>query len=980
MLSLMEYIKQHGIENVWCQPKQDTQYMIYPNRITKPIGASKRFSLMGQRYALPSDTGVYHVYMFGQLPPSFFNIMEGIGKWRKASTICNENKILIDLYLDSGIQFPRHDSWFIILPDKNILVAVKDQVKVPESLRTAKLAVKFYSNAFFSTERSQQPYQTIVNPEVSLDIDYRIYVAGRTILTPQDISDVSASFNGYMSLPGYTYGVVNGYMVSSLSAVTMQVGDVVEFVHDSTIKWVIDLPFSDLGGFTSTLDNKHKRLITFMAGLNALEKGLVSNATFFSDKSIYFKDDIDLFFYKTIPGNVKKGLIYSRNQVDSVRMLTHKDYSIPSNYIDNYYGTGKFFAAQTEMNVRLFLRLSGYERALVDDCNYINELYKLVDGSRLGDHEGSWFGPVTTLRSIMLGTESNVDCWKAANLEASSYTELMRSYESNITLDLAAKAYGHEGIKDALHGGFWQVNDVVPPESYNDSTIITNHLVTLAPGSINGFTAFKYWSDINTPTVAKATYLGGPWTFNLPTNAATTATDSQANQVIPIPVGRAPGPTAVRFLPYRPSMSVVYPNRIVDYSSGSSQSGTWFDSFSVSNIVDKGGVIRAFKRLRTLGENTNPWIEITDSEEIAVVYTVVTNVKYYSVSIYSDPLIWEVFFEDSAYLCFSRSVETNLDTGNSRVTITGAWINNLGEVVRSTMPVAKRALECFIAEYYAIEGLDYYRNGDTIVVCSASIVKRAATARPTLNVIGVTFRNYGTGAVVQAPHKPSDFGFVKNGVISLNGRFNLRDERTTCLYIDGELINIDMLRNTEDAEIISEDPGSDYLFAPELTGKPYCFVNLLYDIPELPSTIDRVDFENEAATKEQQISDYLTVRFPEVEIDTPIYAESPYELYSPFMFRVMRDVVNNVIMPSVYDPVQPTDGQIQALLASNEWLLDYDPALKNNEWWKGNVVILAHPLPNRIPVTVAQRGFLLRVNRIYFNNKLDINSAVEIIV
>lgn len=947
----MEYIEQHGRANVWCTPTQDTQYMVKPKRLTKPVGAVRKFFLLGQRYSLPSETGTYHVFMFGQVPASFFNIMAGQALWRKVSTVCRENNILVDVYLDNGIQFPRHDSWFLILPDKNILIAVKDQPRIPFSLVDHDPAVRFYSNAFFNSERRLEPVVSKINPETTFTVNWEIYVHGKTITSMQDISDMATLFTQQYAKRGFAYGIVNGYKVSVLNALTMAIGDVVEVVHDSTICWVIDIPFGQLSSFHSTLDSESKYLLTALSGLNALEKQALPTESYFNDATIYYKDDVDFFLYKTI-GNIKKGVIYHRNLTDSVRMLTHKDYSIPTTSLHAYIGSTDLFTNTDGLVVRMYLRKSGYDRPLVNDTNRINELYKLVEPARLADQTSDWFGALQNLKSIMLGTESNVACWRAAALEASSYAKLMRSYSPEINQRLTTEAYGYHTVSKLL----------TPPVAIASlaSDVNSQHTVLPSPGIFGALSVYRYGVPIADVDL-KAGSFYPPTTFTSTTGKLVTPVTIDQTELLPN--GLRPG--IVELMP----------------SIAGQLWGRTYNVATETGLNHYGGAKRFYKAMRTVGNVPMVWVDVTGTEDYTVTfYKDSGNNNLFSYQWHIDLGTWLVCMDNADYHGFN-GFDIDAASGDSQFSVMEHHrTDDDGLVITSTLTpiLPPRSLEIFTVHDRLIEGLDYYLDESVYSVVLCSVKPYRGPDAPDVHVytringlIGPSFTR----------DTRSEYGFIKNGVISANGSYDVRDSKPYRLYVDGKLINVDYLRDSSievAKEILMEDPNPAYFLAPELSGKPYCFANTIYDIPELPAPLSNHAMREADFVKDQEIADYLTVRFPSPALETPLYAAAPYELFSPFMFKILMAMKTSVIEIADYSPL-PTDGKMEEVLDSFKWLLNFDPCRKNNEWWKGLVVIKAHPYENRVQVTPAQRAFLLRINTFYLQGKIDVNNAIEII-
>ena len=245
---------------------------------------------------LPDTSNNYHVYQIGQNIPWQFNLPDSKDKWLPLSDVCRWNKVVIDVYMASGIRLPLYNCFYKKTANLNILIAVKISRKLP-SLDTFPLYIRFYSNSYFESMRS----------DVEKDV---IYVGGHEITSKEDALLVQREWGEYANKPGGTTCFINGLYADRLFAPNIKVGDLVEFVYDSSIKLVKDFPIKRLPVFTSQLDSTRKYLVH-------LPKGVTDQ--------IEYRDDIDVFIFYTGTNDVKTGRYYHRNSDMAIRNVTLSD-------------------------------------------------------------------------------------------------------------------------------------------------------------------------------------------------------------------------------------------------------------------------------------------------------------------------------------------------------------------------------------------------------------------------------------------------------------------------------------------------------------------------------------------------------------------------------------------------------------------------------------------------------------------------------
>jgi hypothetical protein len=414
---MYDYLVNHALQNVWCNPEQDGQHIIKPHRISPVVGVMNSFKLMLRYVSTPTKSDTYHIFQIGQLHPRYINLFQtvpdwSLEKWVKFSDCCTSQKLIVDIYTDRGINIPRCEVYYLFTRDRDLIIAVKENSKIPIDYRADDLYLRVYSNAYFNSIRGN------VNEE-------GVSVQGGKLTSVEDILTWQNLQLSYASKSGLCYAYVNGYVVSDLSPLTATVGDTVELVYDSSIIRSVTLNVSDLGVFNSELDNLRKYLLHY------------ANS---GDTSILYMDDVDFYVIQENAGSKYRGLYFHKNQASNVRMVTHRDYSIAVQ-VFKHIATALVTDVSDEsldyrsLKIVFHIRKSGYDRNLIYDNNRIFEMYKLSDSNVL---------------RAMSGVDAQIPYWVASTLEKCAYTQIMRSEAIDVTRALVQEGYGYNSISKIL--------------------------------------------------------------------------------------------------------------------------------------------------------------------------------------------------------------------------------------------------------------------------------------------------------------------------------------------------------------------------------------------------------------------------------------------------------------------------------------------------------------------------------------------------
>jgi hypothetical protein len=415
-----EFLKKHAIDNVWCNFEQDNQSILKAARITKPDGIIGQFKIMGDYLTTPQPGKYYQIYQVGQVHPRWLGLLSRIPHWTVArwwtfKEAVNKLPLFADLYTDLGIHIPLFNSYYMFTNSKALIIAVQDIGPDNVYLKEEAIYLRLYTNEHYSHINNG-----LTPPQMT-------FTDGLIVSNLSDINSIRSAIAIQKSKPGVTYCFVNGLMVENVTLLNTKIGDIVEYIYDSSIRLVHDLQVGTLKSFLSTLDTEYKYVLHRPKADDLGE--------------IEYIDDIDVYIVWRTELDREFAVYFHRNAPDALRMLTHRDYSANTNHFDNLSTHLAGIISPTPLDsdrfyFRIYSRESGLKRPLVFENQRIFELYKLTDEQILG---------------AIIGLDATVPVWQADNLESCAYTEMMRTdYRKATTIDFIQKAYGYNGMTKYL--------------------------------------------------------------------------------------------------------------------------------------------------------------------------------------------------------------------------------------------------------------------------------------------------------------------------------------------------------------------------------------------------------------------------------------------------------------------------------------------------------------------------------------------------
>lgn len=849
---MKEFLIEQAVKNIWCSPDQDRQHILKLARLTANRGARGEAKVMWGFTPLPDQVNNYHVYQIGQNIPWQFNLPDNKDKWLPLSDICRWNKVVIDVYLSSGIRLPLYNCYYKKTANQNMLIAVCMSSKFP-SLDTYPLYIRFYSNSYFESMRS----------DIEKDV---IYVGGGKVTSKENALMIQREWCDYAALPGGVECYINGLWADRIFAPNIKVGDFVEFIYDSSIKFYLDYPLKNLPVFTSTRDSTRKYLVH-------LPKGRTDQ--------IEYRDDAEIFIFYTGTNGVKTGRYYHRNSDIAIRNVTHQDFSLHVGYVTSYLQEMPETTFD-KTSVRLVIRKSGYDRELVSVHQRIAELYKLDD---------------LKIVQAMTGLDSLLAEWRAADLENSDYCTLMMDRDGQLDIGPVCDAFGYNAITKMIAD---------TPQYYQNMSGFQG--VELPPGLQENSTVYEH--DVDGKLVCWQQHLTGTVDYR------------------------------------RGSASVMCE---VFGGLGGTELNYVADSDEV--VLDENIGYRFYKATRSdfigLPNTRNIWKDVTDTTE----YSVIDGKCHWNF----DKASWVgLVLGDDKFLTYK--LDLNYRDHYLKFSL-NHWVGGNKRVL--DIPLGK--LDIWINGHPAVEGVDYYFKFPEVVIVNKKWLTFTNT-EPYNQTIHIRFYGWATKAV--EPEYAEQTGWIKYGVLSKNGRFDLRDDRVVRIVAGGKLLHRNQVKFAEN------DNGAYVQNIPD--GQPYAIDNVAVPIRGITEYKTR-NLRARSQELDGRVSDYMSRKLPEPKFDYQFTIPDKYDVYSPFMAKVLYDIHNGIL---VVPEGHLADSTIVSMLSSYEPLLDWDPCHRGYD----SEFIAVHPHDRYVVLEVKQYqySFLSRASRLFLKNGVNLSKFLSI--
>ena len=512
-----------------------------------------------------------------------------------------------------------------------------------------------------------------------------------------------------------------------------------------------------------------------------------------------------------------------------------------------------------------------------------------------------------------INTQSLVPSWRASNLEASAYVSLMSAPSHLITTNLVVDAYGYNGIVTQFANPQVKVNagDVIAPTIAmvpdKKNAVGVRSLFTYdAGGLMSGYFANNSLSPLIT----------------LP-NAL-----SKAKKV-----------------------------ECLNFELTEDKVSAWINVDVTNNEIEQYG-FRCYVSAGDLNGISGNWEDVTGSKFY-------TYIKATSRTPATIKWRWDLLSQTNLYPCVKSNKHLHIYKWSKQAgdkydgcleLVVKATQNWGGVMTRRALDIPPSNVDVFVNGLSLIENVDYFMHWPTIV-----IVNKAINALP---VIDVVVRSYGFGDPrTNTPFKAKETGFIKGGALSINGVYDVRNNKCVRVIVDNKLVSVNDVNYGERSDGVNQ-----------MDGKPYAITDYVLPVENLLNR-DTWSLYEETLRIDESVSNYLTPRVPEKPIKQPIINVTRWPVISPMVSSILYAFVSNYDFDNIV-PDNYTNEDIEKWLKPFKWLLPFDPAHLNVD--ENYFRIEPHANSKVIVISQKQYEFLEWVIKLYLNGRVDLTDNVRI--
>lgn len=840
---MKNWLVAHAHEHVWCHPYSDQLYLIQPQRLSAHHG--EQFGMVVSEYniRLPKSLTWFHVFQLGNIDPEALGLQLD-NRWRNIADLVNATGTLMTVYNEVGRTLPLAYAWLRQLPNRNVVIAV-EMTESQTDFSHDQLFIRVYGGFFRQSN--------------NFDPRYHATVKGGIVKNPADRFAIVQHYIQEKTREGHVIAYINGCYVDALTEGSIALWDYVEVVRDGTVKEAHYFNLNHLPNFDSTLDGRRKYLLHPPKQRD----------------TINFTNDLELYVI-----NNNTGRLYHQHRADSLRQVTHNDYSISVARIMDYIHQIDEWHNIDDLDILLLVRHSGIEQPLTFEHNRIHELYKLSDQQII---------------EAMVGTNSQVPEWTARVLEESAYNKIMAARYTTVTNELATAAYGYNAVsryaadtpqRPELLGGQLQVK--LSPLLARESTVYEYD----ANGLLLGY--YNHTSPVADYYVCQH------------------------------------GETA-----------------LVEVIQG--RGGMELDLMEGGETVtlDRANNYRFYLNKLVSGNPSYVYEDVTDTD--AYTYNADGEVVWGVDETRRLPTI----LSDLKFLAYG--FEADLRNGLIKFTVSYQPATDIS----TPLKFVPETVELWMNGHALVEDIDYHIEWPQIIIYNKNYLEDGNMQyRPWIDV-----RCRGLAAAVAK----AETGYVVNGLLSNNTKFDVRDDKVVRITVGGKVCHRDQIQFRED-NLLGVNTN--------LNGLPYSIDDPTVPLRGLVSS-DTYAYRDVSRELDGRIEGYLSGYYP----TPPGVKHNPiairHHVFSPILNSIIRQMINGWLVP-----IQDTEThfisteQFDTILEEYHYLLEYEPLFNgvNAEY------VEIHPYDgyDYLELTPLQYSIVERVNHRYLNNKVVLNKLLKI--
>lgn len=907
----MNFITQHAREHVWAEPIQDKDYYIRPARVT-PNGGSFKYAELGMNSIglpnvhLTNSEAYYHLYHIGQIPPHILGLDNVGNKWVTLDTIAAETECYVNIFLDNGYVVPRSQCYLKrVWPGKNIVLAIEHNLK-------ANLG---HTNQYDKVTNAAIRVPNNLNNQA---INIRFYTNARYFATDRRDESTNPDNQMFFETAPLSQDLVNRIKANKDSPVKQGwfVVDGQIFNYDAVIasypllqgkevsilrdETIITTQYFKLQDLKTFVSVKNKNIGKYLLDLNLP-----------TDSLVYF-NDVEYYLGKMVGGQFK-GLCIPMLRGDSITTVTNKTHAIRTDVITSLMTSNDWMIDSDNVYIMAVIRQGGMLRGLIHQHTRIEELFKL---------------PEKVVSSALTGVNALLNEWKASSLEKDAYATLIGADSKAIVENLVFDAYGYNAITRYHHPNPLRVEDYT-----TDDTGVLWYSVQLS----NAASEMNKFLSLSTANIEIIEY-----------NKDGLFLDRK----------RFPYFNAGLLVSRRGDSEDTRVALIEHYINSVDDSQLNLGEIYSTRIEDNELVAFGFAAYisTTPRSAVNPkWLDVTNlNTYFYLTDTVKADGSKVKTLVWNTALLNELNAVPMVRInnrsCFKTYNAKDLTKGYRNFPTITIPNTSTGKV-----QVEPGSIELWMENKLLIEDIDYIVKWPIIYI--GRRIEDISTALIHLRLSGLA------NPKDNKHYKARETGFVKGGVLSVDGHYDIRNDRNIQINVRGSLHHRDEVSFDENKSTRSV-----------LDGMPYQIKDYITPV-ELYTSRSTVIEKSKSEDIDNKVMGYLNEYLTTSGVDLPVINHTRHLVVSIFLDDIITRLKTGWLSAELNTPW--TKDQLATWVKDVYYLLEVDIAYfetTNRDYIK----LIPHGNATSINLTVNQYKFVNQVIDKYLAGRVQLNNIVTV--
>lgn len=931
---MQNLLTQFALRDIWCDPYQDKQTVIRLARITKKGGGFKTAPVIRQQIKLPNyddvlDRATYHVYQIGQLPPHLFNMLtipEDTRYVKNVTTTSDGYATAPTPTVEKSLVVIRPGMWYrvaLLCPANaaTIDVYTAQGMRLPRHEcwlqrmpdRNFILAVRVMSNYYLG----QKDFTDITTGAVSR--------VRRTL----DDEPLYIRFYSNSLFDTHLWRTTSPDPIFPIRNLVTTISQMADWLIHSQSATAIESVFGNNGAAICQMDGYTvNKPVAYSSGfigrtLTYIWDASIKDVSYFPldllpqfvsqvdptkqkyaiirqtpYTTIDFYDDLDFYLICRHTATTYTGVYIGKTRHVNIRQLTHSAYSLRKDTIDELIASDDLFS-NGSLEIMVVTRQGGIVRGIQQQHTRIEELSRLSYPQIVE----AMTSPLNTL----------VPEWRVEQLEQSDYVTLMGKSAVRITDTMVENVFGYNTATRLV------ANPICRVDVSGGDPVIQVPLAACVPeadGTSAHRTVFCYDGNGN---------YNGYFT------------------------GRGNYSTLAIKDPYKANTLLT---ECFNIKPSINDNSLYFDQdVQLPDLAHWG--FRCYVCPIVGGIPNEEWEDVTGSAYYIYGTDVSpTMVRWNTSMLANNGLYGCVRVGGHMQIVTLPTLSVNYDGYiYFDVSTEQEW---LGSTVTKAQTVPCGTIDVFMDGKTLHQNLDFYVEWPRVV-----IVKRPTTD---ISLTEIVYRTYGfADKETMQPNAARELDWVRGGILSVNGNYDIRNDRNLHVLVAGQL------KHRDDVSFSETDT-----VRRQIDGRPYSVSDYVISVEPFTSKITN-EYRQSSVDMDNRVSDYLETRLPTWHPTFPIVEIQRWDVVSPFCSAIIHAILNGTLV--VLDVVY-TDQQIATMVSPWLWLLSYDPCVLGID--SNYVYVHAHQYADTVTFTLGQYRFVERIIVLYLNNLPDLTPSVVI--